>query len=438
MTGEPPPERVTLVLGTSAGGTGMHVRMLAAGLSERGIAVSVIGPSAVGTRFSFSALPHVAFAAVEIGPRPGAADLAGLVRLRRLLTRPTPSASLIAGPDRPPAGDPPGTSYGTRRFSGGGPGNGVRGAGHVVHAHGLRAGALTLLSLRGVRTGRPGVVVTVHNARPAGGHVAILVYRLLERVVARGADLVLCVSPDLERRMRAAGARRVARATIAAPDPVPGAVGRAVSSGTAAPVPAPATPAATGPADPPPAIPPTDQPLVLAAGRLTAQKDFGVLLEAAAVWQDLDPLPLLMIAGDGPLAAQLRARAAALGVAAVFPGHRDDLPALLAAAAVFVLPSRWEGQPLVLQEALRAGTPVVATRVGGVPGLAGEDAALLVPPGDPRALAAAVRSVLTDATLAARLRAAAAKRAAALPSPAGAVAAALDAYVSVRRGASPR
>jgi glycosyltransferase involved in cell wall biosynthesis len=185
-------------------------------------------------------------------------------------------------------------------------------------------------------------------------------------------------------------------------------------------------------------MPLEERPLVLAAGRLTAQKGFGMLLEAAAAWQDLNPLPLLVIAGDGPLARQLRERAAALGVAAVFPGHRDDVPVLLAAAAVFVLPSQWEGQPLVLQEALRAGVPVVATRVGGVPGLTGGDAALLVPPEDPRALAAAVRSVLTDALLAARLRVAASKRAATLPSQDDAVGAALDAYVSVRRDVGPR
>jgi len=177
------------------------------------------------------------------------------------------------------------------------------------------------------------------------------------------------------------------------------------------------------------------RPVVLAVGRLAPQKGFGALLDAAAAWRDLEPVPFVVIAGDGPLAGDLRARATELGADVLFLGRRDDVPALLGAAAVFVLPSQWEGQPLVLQEALRAGTPVVATRVGGVPGLTGEDAALLVPPGDARALAAAVRLVLTDTALAARLRAAAAVRAATLPSEADAVTAALDGYASVMRAA---
>jgi glycosyltransferase involved in cell wall biosynthesis len=79
--------------------------------------------------------------------------------------------------------------------------------------------------------------------------------------------------------------------------------------------------------------------------------------------------------------------------------------------------------------------PVVATRVGGTPALTGEDAALLVPPGDAEPLVGAVRAVLTDPGLAARLRKAAADRARALPSPDDAVAAALAEYGHVTRAA---
>ena len=116
-----------------------------------------------------------------------------------------------------------------------------------------------------------------------------------------------------------------------------------------------------------------------------------------------------------------------------FAGHRSDVPALLAAADVFVLPSVWEGQALILQEALRAGVPIVATRVGGNPDLAGGDAAILVPPGDAGALAEAVRAVLGDPALAARLRRAAADRARALPGEDEAVTAALAEYQRVAR-----
>ncbi len=173
--------------------------------------------------------------------------------------------------------------------------------------------------------------------------------------------------------------------------------------------------------------------MILAVGRLAQQKDFSTLLAAAARWRDLDPEPQVAIAGEGPLAADLRAQATSLGVDAAFLGHRNDVPDLLAAAAVFVLPSRWEGQPLILQEALRAGAAIVATRVGGIPDLVGDDAAVLVRPADPQALANAVRAVLTDPPLAARLRAAAVARGGTLPTAADAVAAALAAYAELER-----
>ena len=135
-----------------------------------------------------------------------------------------------------------------------------------------------------------------------------------------------------------------------------------------------------------------------------------------------------MIAGSGPLAPDLADQAARLGVSARFLGERSDVPRLLGAADVFVLPSRWEGQPLILQEALRAGRPIVATAVGGVPDLTGEDAALLVPAGDAEALGRAVLRVLDDPALAARLAQAASARATALPGGPDAIRSVLDLY----------
>jgi glycosyltransferase involved in cell wall biosynthesis len=375
--------KVAFVIGTSGGGTGAHVAMLAAGLAARAEPAAVFGPARTGRDFRFS--DTATFVPVEIADRPRPAqDLRTVTRLRRLLSS---------------------------------------GGFDVVHAHGMRAGALTAIALRAqmprtrllstrrhaLRARRPALVVTVHNAPVAGGAVGAI-YRVLELIVARGADSVLCVSADLEARVRAAGARRVSAAVVPAP-------AAPLSTATELSHVTPLTPAAQA-----------DLPLVLAVGRLAVQKGFSTLIEAAARWQDLRPRPRLMIVGEGPLDAALRARAASRAIEAEFAGYRTDVPALLAAAAVFVLPSNWEGQALILQEALRAGAAIVATWTGGNPALTGEDAALLVPPGDPARLAEAVRAVLTDPALASRLRKAALERAQSLPDEDAAVAAALSEY----------
>jgi glycosyltransferase involved in cell wall biosynthesis len=282
----------------------------------------------------------------------------------------------------------------------------------IVHAHGMRAGAAAALSLRPgpgspwPRDRRPRLVVTVHNAPPAGA-AATAFYVLLERMVARQADVVLCVSSDLSARMRRIGVREVGMAIV--PAPLVRSAGRR-------------------PAD----LCDDGRPIVLAAGRLAPQKGFDTLIGAAARWRGRLPEPLLVIAGAGALAGDLAAQARKLGVTVRFLGRRDDIDDLLAVADVFALPSRWEGQPLVLQEAMRGGRPIVATDVGGVRDLTGDDAALLVRPDDPAAFASAVLNVLDDAGLAARLSKATALRAAALPTETEAVESVIDLYRRLR------
>ena len=150
--------------------------------------------------------------------------------------------------------------------------------------------------------------------------------------------------------------------------------------------------------------------------RLAEQKGLPVLLDAARAWARRTPSPLVVVAGEGPLRESLTARITAENLPVRLLGNRDDVADLLAAADVFVLSSMWEGQPLVVQEALRAGVPVVATDAGGVADLVG-DAAVLVPVGDADALADGVVQVLDDEARAARMRLRSRAAAAVLPPP---------------------
>ena len=134
---------------------------------------------------------------------------------------------------------------------------------------------------------------------------------------------------------------------------------------------------------------------VLSVGALRPHKDQETLVRAVALLP-ADVAPRLVLAGRGPEEPHLRRLAAELGVAerVVFPGFVDDpeLPALYRAAAVVAVPSRSEGFGLPALEAMAAGAPLVAARAGALPEIAG-DAALLVPPGDPEALAVAIASI---------------------------------------------
>ena len=207
---------------------------------------------------------------------------------------------------------------------------------------------------------------------------------------------MLAASADLAANARRQGARDVRPAPVAAPE-----------------LPDPVRSRAEVRAD----LGAGDRPLVVAVGRLHPQKGYDVLLDAAARWAGdarLPAPPLVAIAGDGPLAEELGRSIEQRRLPVVLLGRRDDAADLLRAADVCVLPSRWEARSLTAQEALRAGTPLVASRAGGLPELLG-DAADLVPVGDAGALAEAVVHVLTDPGHARALTEAGRQRAAGWP-----------------------
>lgn len=143
---------------------------------------------------------------------------------------------------------------------------------------------------------------------------------------------------------------------------------------------------------------PVNQPVVITVARLASQKGIRYLVEAAALFPP-EHRPFFLVVGDGPLRGELVRQAATLGVNKhlFFTGSRNDLPQLLNAADLLVLPSLTEGLGLVLLEAMAASLPVVATRVGGIPEVVVDgETGILVPPRDPAALAQAIEILLAN------------------------------------------
>jgi glycosyltransferase involved in cell wall biosynthesis len=355
--------RVLLVLATSAGGTGRHVSVVADALADAGAQVVVACPPATEQRFGF-ADSRAGYVAVRISGRPHPwHDTPTMATLRRM----TRTADL-------------------------------------VHAHGLRAG---LLAGFAVPRHRP-FVVTWHNAVLSGGAGA-QVSGLLERRVARRADVSLCVSPDLVTRVRTLGAGDVRYAPVSAP---PSAPPRRTRDQVLAELGA------------------GNRPVILTVARLHPQKGYPWLLQAAGMLRGRRPVPLFVAVGDGPSETELLREIRGSVLPVCLLGRRDDVPDLLSAAEMMVLPSIWEGSPLAAQEALRAGVPFIGTTAGGVPALVGEGG-VLVPPRDARALADAMTKILDDPVHASALRARARAAADKLPTDASVVAQIVQAYASL-------
>jgi len=138
-------------------------------------------------------------------------------------------------------------------------------------------------------------------------------------------------------------------------------------------------------------------------GRLHAQKGHAVLLEALKLIIGSGRRAHLYIAGEGPDGALVHRRAGELGVedSVTFTGVVEDVLAFMAGLDIVVLPSLWEGMPNVLLEAMAAGRPIVASRLGGIQELVRDgESALLCSPGNPEELAAALMRLMDDPALA--------------------------------------
>jgi glycosyltransferase involved in cell wall biosynthesis len=256
----------------------------------------------------------------------------------------------------------------------------------LVHCHTGRANWIGGLGARWARV--PALSTRRMDRRVARGLRTRWLYgRLLRRVAA--------ISPAVERRLLAAGVepQRI-RVIWSAVDPdalAPSAPREALRAQLGA---------------------PPETACVLAAANLVRRKGVDVLLAAVAA---LAPGArwALWIAGDGPERAALEAAASRLGVGdrVRFLGRRSDVPDLLEACDVFVLPSRKEGLGVAALEAMARGRPVVASAVGGLAEVvAADETGLVVPPGDAAALATALERLIADPELARRLGAAGAKR----------------------------
>jgi glycosyltransferase involved in cell wall biosynthesis/O-antigen/teichoic acid export membrane protein len=335
------PLRVTLVVGTlNRGGTERQVLMLGSALVERGHAVTVICINSAGDQ---------AAAARDAGIRVVEAGFPGLKR--SVLLNPFAEIRRLRAVFRAAAPD-------------------------VVHCF-LYWGYLI-----GVPIARSiGVPVVISSRR--GLTAASRRFRLLlpwERACDRLADAVVCnsiaVMEDAIRHTR-----------------LPRRKALVIRNGVF-------VPTARGPSRKHP-------PRVVILANLIAYKGHDVALTAfAQVRASMPALEArLQLAGAGPEEGRLRARARELGIGSdvEFLGSVADVSAPLADCAFTVLPSLTEGMPNAVLESLAHGRAVVASAVGGVPEILEHGGGVLVPPGDPEALADAMRALLADPAMAARL-----------------------------------
>ena len=381
--------RVLELSAQAAGGVRAHIRQVSQLLAKDGHQVLLAGPSNV-----ISPAPDAVGGAclrtyqIDIGARPSGADLKALHQLKQLAA-----------------------------------------TAQVIHAHGLRAGALAVLAAKRLPAAkRPRVVVTLHNL-PVGSAPTRLVGKALHLVVVKGADYVLTVSPDLLEKAKQLGLEAGEIAVVPAParslSDCTGTASSETDFGTTASLdPASGPGAGSGPGigsgsgvdagsgcASSSAASSEAAPCLLTIARLAPQKGLDLLLEAATLIKQRGIDFTWLVAGDGPLKAQLNQQIDDAALPVKLLGRREDIGALLSQADVVVQTSYWEGQPLTLREAMQAGRAIVATDVGGSAYTLAGCGQLVEPQAGP--LADAVVAVISDPkrreTLEAASRAAVAK-----------------------------
>lgn len=339
MASEPEPVRVLRVIARlNMGGPALHVSYLAAGLRDRGYETTLVAGEVGAGEESMAyvadelgvpvtTLPHLHR---DISP---IRDLLATVRLARIIREQRP---------------------------------------HILHTHTAKAGAIGRLAALLAGRARPPIVVHTfhgHVLRGYFGRLRGLVFRVLERLLAKVADALIAVSPEVRDDLVALGVApeskfAVIRLGIKLDERVAGDEGARAWMRRA-----------LGIAD--------GRFTIGWVGRMTAVKRADDLLRAFRLLRDRGVDACLCMVGDGPDREAVERLASELGVVrdCLFPGYQEGVGPFFAAFDVFVLPSGNEGTPVTAIEALASGCPVVATRVGGVPDVVrdGVDGFLVAP-----------------------------------------------------------
>ena len=264
----------------------------------------------------------------------------------------------------------------------------------IVHTHTAKAGTLGRLAAWLTRV--PVKVHTFHG-HVLDGYFSPAVTRVfvgMERALARGTDRLVTVSPRLRTELLTMGIGRPDQVEVI---PLGLDLERFRRACPRAPALRPALSIASG------------VPLLGIVGRLVPIKDHPTLFQAMALLQTSNPPVHLAVVGDGEERARLEELAGRLGLGhrIHFLGWRTDLETILREVDVVLCTSKNEGTPVALIEAMAAGVPVLSTDVGGVADLVAHgETGWLVRPGDPPSLAEAIRHLLGDEALRARLAAA--------------------------------